>query len=271
MPSDTPSTSRAKTLENNILATRKMTPGGENYRAYVGPPQQYDFMGATQFRLATALGLREEDHVVDIGCGSLRAGRLLLQYLLPGQYTGIEPHEWLWKTAIAEEIGQDVVDLKAPRFFAEDDFTMSGVEDGGSAFIIAQSIYSHVGSDLLQTSMAAVARCLSEQGQFLFTAILPDCPHAGNMPRASSYSGWLYPGCTVFEEAEIQQACRGAGLHVQRLPWYHPRQVWFRAVASPDRLMTPEMISELGSGRPLFDRRFEPPTLKRDPNESPRT
>lgn len=60
-------------LEDEILATRKTRAGDANLRAYVGPPAQYDFMGATQFRLLAGLGLREEHRIVDIGCGSLRA------------------------------------------------------------------------------------------------------------------------------------------------------------------------------------------------------
>ncbi len=266
MPSNTPSglpasglsaTGSGTTLEEDILATRKMAPGGENYRAYVGPPQQYDFMGATQFRLVTSLGLREDHHLVDIGCGSLRAGRLLLQYLMPGRYTGIEPNSWLWQTAVAQEIGQDVLDIKAPRFFDESDLSLAGVADHSSDFIVAQSIYSHVGLDLLQSSLAAASRCLSQQGQFLFTAILADCAGAANKTKGSAYSGWLYPECTLFEEDAITEACQQSGLHVQKLSWYHPRQVWFRAVRDPDMCLTTHMVQQLGTGRPLFDTRFK--------------
>ena len=48
-----------------------MAGGSRHYRAYVGPPDQFDFMGATQFRLLTTLGLREHHSVLDFGCGSL--------------------------------------------------------------------------------------------------------------------------------------------------------------------------------------------------------
>jgi hypothetical protein len=76
-------------------------PGGSrHFRAYVGPPRQFDFMGATQFRLLTTLGLREHHSVLDFGCGSLRAGRLLIPYLLPGRYYGLEPNRWLIEDGI---------------------------------------------------------------------------------------------------------------------------------------------------------------------------
>ncbi|QGX96786.1 class I SAM-dependent methyltransferase (plasmid) [Roseovarius faecimaris] len=243
-------------LEAEILDTRDTRPGAGNRRAYVGPPTQYDFMGATQFNLLTGLGLREEHHVVDIGCGSLRAGRYLMQYLLPGRYTGIDPNSWLWQEAIDKEIGADLIALKAPRLLDEADFRMTGVADDSADYIVAQSIYSHTGADLFTLSVAAAARCLSPTGQFLFTAILPDDAGVDRMPRGPAHEGWLYPGCLSFAEADVSAVCSAAGLHVQRLAWYHPRQTWFRAIRDPALRMTEEMFATLGTGKPLFDKRF---------------
>ncbi|MFP8873463.1 MAG: hypothetical protein VCB42_02780, partial [Myxococcota bacterium] len=74
---------------------RTLEPGSEHYTAYVGPPRDYDSMGATQFRLLCTLGLREHHRLLDFGCGSLRAGRFLIPYLKPGHYHGVEPNRWL--------------------------------------------------------------------------------------------------------------------------------------------------------------------------------
>ncbi len=243
-------------FKTEILKSRDLRPGADHYRAFVGPPGQYDFMRATQFRLLTSLGLREEHHVVDIGCGSLRAGRLLLQYLMPGRYTGIEPNSWLWQHALAEEIGPDVIGLKRPRFFEEHDFRMSQIEAETFDFAVAQSIYSHTGADLFTTSVVAVARCLARGGQFLFTAVLPQNPGAKKLADARAKTGWFYPECVQFRPQALRRICTRAGLHVQRLNWYHPRQTWFRAVRDPALLLTPQMKATLGSGAPLFDGRF---------------
>lgn len=61
----------------------------EDYRSYVGPADQYDLIGAAQFALLYALGLREHHRLLDVGCGSLRAGRMLISYQNPGGYTGV--------------------------------------------------------------------------------------------------------------------------------------------------------------------------------------
>ena len=65
--------------------------GNLHYRAYVGPPEKYDLLGALQFQVLTNLGLREYHKLLEVGCGSLRVGRLLVPYLIDGNYYAIEP------------------------------------------------------------------------------------------------------------------------------------------------------------------------------------
>jgi hypothetical protein len=60
---------------------KQLRPGAEHYMAYVGPPDQYDLMGASQFGLLVTLGLRDTHRVLDFGCGSLRLGRQLIPYV----------------------------------------------------------------------------------------------------------------------------------------------------------------------------------------------
>lgn len=252
----TDGTTGAGGLEERIERSKRLGSGAGDYRAYVGPPTQYDFMGATQFRLLTGLGLREEHRVVDIGCGSLRAGRFLLQYLMPGRYAGVEPNDWLWRTALAEEIGADVERLKQPRFSADETFELPGIETGWADAVVAQSIYSHTGADLFARSLAAVERVLAPKGQALFTVILPECPGFEKMERAVQVEGWHYPQCVTFLEAEVAEHAAAAGLHAQRLRWFHPRQVWYRATRDAGAALTAEMEQALGTGRPLFDSRF---------------
>ena len=100
---------------------KALKPASEHYTAYVGPPDQYDFMGGTQFALLFLLGLREHHKVLDFGCGSLRAGRLLISYLKPGNYYGIEPNTWLIEDAFARQLG-GMERLKSPHFSDSDSF-----------------------------------------------------------------------------------------------------------------------------------------------------
>ena len=80
---------KSENLHKLVSDYSQTRPGDNNYRAYIGPPHQYDFMGNTQFRLATTLGIREHHYYMDIGCGSLRSGKFLINYLLPERYHAI--------------------------------------------------------------------------------------------------------------------------------------------------------------------------------------
>jgi len=244
-------------LEEDILVSKSLSAGGKHHRAYVGPPDQYDFMGATQFRLLTALGLTEEHRLLDIGCGSLRAGRLLIQYLMPDRYVGVDPNGWLWRDAIKSEIGEDIIAIKRPLLIESGDFALSQIGSQTVDYAVAQSIYSHAGASMMAVSISAIARILKPSGQFLFTIITPENPNSERMMSGVDHEGWLYPGCLVYSESEVFNAIAKTGMICQRLAWYHPRQTWFRAIYDPKLQISQEMASQLGTGRPLFDERFQ--------------
>ena len=56
-------------------------PGSGYYRSFVGNPELYDRNGGMQFAILFRLGLRSKMKVLEIGCGSLRLGKLLMPYL----------------------------------------------------------------------------------------------------------------------------------------------------------------------------------------------
>lgn len=213
-------------------AARELRPGSEHYLAYVGPPRQYDFMGATQFRLLTALGLREHHRVLDFGCGSLRAGRLLIPYLLPGHYHGIEPNLWLVEDAIANQVGADMVRIKQPRFDGNADFRCD-VFATDFDFIVAQSIFSHTLRELAVRGLRNFRGALAPGGlvacTFVDTAPAPPAASIGA-------DGWVYPDCVGFASDGVAGMFADAGLVGVRLPWYHPRQVWYLAATEAAHL-----------------------------------
>src|SRR5712672_377231 len=97
-----------------------LKPGDAHYRAYVGPPEDYDLVAAMTFNLLTTLGLRQNHSLLDVGCGSLRVGRLFIPYLNKEKYFGIEPNEWLVQAGIRNEIGKTLLQIKRPKFFYSD-------------------------------------------------------------------------------------------------------------------------------------------------------
>ena len=50
----------------------------------------WDQMGEKQLAFLRKEGLRIEHKLLDVGCGTLRAGRLFIGFLAPGNYTGFD-------------------------------------------------------------------------------------------------------------------------------------------------------------------------------------
>ena len=173
--------------EDDDVGATKLAPADEQYTAYVGPPEEYDFMGATQFRLLTTLGLRDHHSLLDFGCGSLRAGRLLIPYLLPGRYYGLEPNRWLVDAGIEKQIGRSMLELKRPTFLYHSDFsaTRFGVTFD---YIVAQSIFSHAGREIIAKSLSEFHACLATSGLVLATFVQPH-----QLDNTAEYGGmgWL--------------------------------------------------------------------------------
>jgi len=212
------------------------------HRAYVGPEDRYDLVGAMQFRLLCALGLREHHKLLDLGCGSLRAGRLFIPYLARGKYHGVEPNHWLVEKAIEQEIGHDLIALKWPHFHCIDNFQAD--ECGRDYdYILAQSIFSHTGVDLLRRALASFARALSLKGIAVATFI-----HArkDSGPPAET-NGWVYPGVVAYDPQRLQELFEECGIFGRPFPWYHPgHQAWYILAKHAAELPDPGLDRHFG-------------------------
>jgi SAM-dependent methyltransferase len=195
-----------------------LKPGDEHYRAYVGPPEDYDLIAAMTFNLLTTLGLRQYHSLLDVGCGSLRIGRLLIPYLNRGKYFGVEPNEWLVKEGIERELGEALLQIKRPTFFFSDSPETVAQAKISFDFALAQSIFSHCGLDLIRDWLSAVSRSLVQDGALLAT-FLPD---EEDSPR----TGWVYPECVSYRPATLKRIAAEVSLRFEILDWKHPRQTW---------------------------------------------
>jgi SAM-dependent methyltransferase len=234
-----------------VTDTNGLKPGDPHYRAYVGPYDEYDFMGATQFRLLCALGLRASHRLLDFGCGSLRAGRFFITYLDAGNYFGIEPNRWLIEEAIEQQVGRDLIRLKQPRFDHNDRFE-TAVFDGDFDFVVAQSIFSHTGPDLVRKGLAGFRAVLAPSGLIAATFRHGDTDCDG--------AGWYYPDrpdnrWVAYRPETIRRFAADAGLYARPIPWYHPRQHWYLLAQDEARLPAPSVLHHL-TGAVLFDPAF---------------
>jgi SAM-dependent methyltransferase len=224
------------TRDLSELEAKGLRPAAEHYTAYVGPPDQYDFMGGSQFALLFLLGLREHHSLLDFGCGSLRAGRLLIPYLSPGNYYGIEPNAWLVEDALERQVGSQQNLIKRPNFSSSSEFR-ADVFGASFDYILAQSIFSHSGPALTRKALQSFAKTLRPAGVAVATFMEGD----EDTPEGWFYTGITKRGTVRYRPTLIASMADEAGLHAARLPWLHPRQTWWifgRQLPAAEQLAT---------------------------------
>ncbi len=167
--------------------------------------------------LLTGAGVRAHHSVIDVGCGSLRIGRLLIPYLNIGNYIGVEPNKWLVYDGIRYETGKDLINMKRPNLIFADSIAHAHLHD--IDYAIAQSIFSHTSRTLFAQWLHELSAALAPTGCLLGTVITSE--------QDSGEEGWVYPGCVTFSLQTIQSLATDAGFTLHQLNHWHPRQTWF--------------------------------------------
>lgn len=202
----------------------KLPIGSRDYRAYVGPLENHDLYAALQFNLLTTLGLREFHSLLDIGCGSLRGGKLFIPYLLPGRYFGIEPEKWLIDYGLENELGHKITKIKRPQFSYTKNFKLN-IFKKKFDFILAQSIFSHASGEQIIKCLAEAKKVMKKNSIFV----------ANYLKGEKNYKGkkWVYPDCVSFREDFITMLAKDLGLVCQEIDWPHPNQLTWILLRHP--------------------------------------
>ena len=207
--------------------------GAKHHRAFVGEAEGYDVSAATQFNIMTFLGLRQHHYLLDIGCGSLRGGRLFISYLEPGRYYGIEPETWLVEEGIASEVGRDMIALKRPVLDDNADFRLTTF-DREFDFLLAQSIFSHASRAQIESCLAEARQVMAPEALFAATFVLGEQDYEGEE--------WVYPGCVTYLAETIQTMANEHGLACRPVVWPHPaQQTWFVFAHEANEGLIPEV------------------------------
>lgn len=204
---------------------KDLPPGSGHYRAYIGSGEVYDLVGAIQFSILTFLGLREHHFLLDIGCGSLRGGKLFIPYLLPGRYFGIEPEQWLIEEGIRNEVGKDLIDIKQPVLSNDRNFTLSAF-DQQFDFILAHSIFSHASQQQIRTCLSEAKNVMGPASVFAATFVRGQQNYTG--------SRWVYPHCVTYTLEHIAGLAEAHGLICKPIDWPHPTQQTWVIICHPE-------------------------------------
>lgn len=130
------------------------------HRSFVGGEGQYwDEISRLQYDLLISNGLRSNHVVLDIACGSLRAGKEFIRYLNQGHYLGIDKEIDLIILGVACELGVDEFKKKRPIFVVSAEFDFSGFPVKPD-YVIAQSLFTHL-------TESDIALCLRRLREFI--------------------------------------------------------------------------------------------------------
>jgi hypothetical protein len=188
--------------------------GGEGPRGFVGG--LWHELGELQFRFLVDHGLRPDHVLLDIACGSLRAGVRLIPYLQSGNYLGIDINRSLIEHGKKIELGPTMCEVKLPEFVISEAFEF-GKFSKQPDFCIAQSLFTH----LTDKDIALCLGNLREYGKndtvlyaTFFEVDAPIINPAQSHPQAPFR----------YTRSEMELVGRQAGWSMEYIgEWSHPR------------------------------------------------
>jgi ABC-type polysaccharide/polyol phosphate transport system ATPase subunit len=123
--------------------------------------------GAWVFDFLERQGLRPDQHVLDVGCGSLAAASHLLRYMAPRHYWGFERNMELYVAGVQIELPRAGVRAELGHFLSNDDFDLSKAPLFDMA--IASSLFRRLPLNSVARAIANVVRALRPDGRFFAT------------------------------------------------------------------------------------------------------
>ena len=187
------------------------------HRHAVGGMWQH--IGSMQFDILKKYGLKPENTLLDIGCGSLRGGVYFIPYLSSGNYYGIEANKQLTMTGIEKEMTPEIMKDKIPVFDFNSDFLLSVFEKKFD-FLLAQSIFSHVSPSQMQKIFEQASQVMHSESKFLATFFEGE----------KNYTGTEWTGLARYKFEYLCHQAASYSMTVSKLPdieQIHPRkQTW---------------------------------------------
>lgn len=184
------------------------------HRDYVGG--MWEEIGRLQFDFLVAQGLRPEHVLLDVACGSLRAGVHFIPYLESGHYLGLDMEAALIAAALEEELPASVVQEKVPEFVISSEFEFERFSRRPD-YAIAQSLFTHLVPDEIRGCLTKLRQAFGHES-FRFFATFLEGDSEGNPPTSHTHLAFYY------SEAEMASFAADTGWAFEYIGgWDHPR------------------------------------------------
>ena len=192
-----------------------------------GPRGKFVTAGRGQLEILLSRGLLPEHRVLDVGCGALRGGWWLVNFLRPDRYFGIEPNKAMLDAGIEVMLGRELLEEKRPRFADNADFDLS-IFGETFDFVVARSIWTHASLSEIGAMLDSFAVCSSPVGEFVTSILQPKTPFHREY-RGTKWLGRSHEcdraGLAHYRFSTILKVCRDRGFRAERLGT-HDEQTW---------------------------------------------
>ena len=126
---------------------------------------QWDSHRQFQIDLLKRLGLTQSHYFLELGCGPLTAGVLVIEYLDTNRYTGVDIRSSVLNLSW-REIGKANLSAKNPRLICSKSFgDETLLPNQKFDFVYSFSVLYHLSDEILDDYFAAVSRRLSNGGK----------------------------------------------------------------------------------------------------------
>jgi len=139
-------------------------------------------------------GLRPDHTVIEYGCGSLRVGKAVIDYLNQGHYVGVDIDSFFYEMGLRNYVGEELIAAKAPSFYVIDSPKYAAATAGRTFdFLFSTLVLMHVPPQQLDKFFANIVKLMHAGSVYYF-----DFQPALFCIRKNSVT-WGYPYGTLFK------------------------------------------------------------------------
>lgn len=133
-------------------------------------------IGRLQFEYLRNDGLRPDQSMLDIGCGTLRGGRHFISWLNSGNYTGLDISSNALSHA-GQLIEREGLAEKHPALVLDADMRLRFEEfERPFDVLLAQSVFTHLTAPMIEECLANAGRIMHAGSRFYFTFLPSSAP-----------------------------------------------------------------------------------------------